>query len=512
MAEWASGYVTEVNYTLGYYRELSPLAMRFALLCAGYEAPPAENFSYCELGFGQGVSLNFHAAAHAGSEFFGADINPAHVAGAQAMADASGAALNLTDDGFADLLARPELPRFDYIGVHGVWSWISAENQANMVEFIRRTLKPGGALYLSFNCLPGWSGSMPLRHLLTEHAGRSASGNVINRLEGALDFTQKLIDTGLGYFGQAGVKDKFAAISKQNRNYLAHEYMNRDWRIMHFAEVAEALAGARLEFAASAALVDQLDGYRIAKPGLELLATVKDPVQYQTVRDYLINQQFRRDIFVRGPRRLTSAEQRRRMDACHFVALRPAAELRKMAAEGNRRGLPGELFDKLVDGLDGRIAGWPELAAANPEASAGLMRQALMLLIHFGDIAVTLAPAARAAAAAPVGALNAWLTARAGEGNECPYLCSPVIGGAVTLSAFQQMMVRVLARGVERQPEAMAQAAWADLSAVGQRVISAGKTCETEADNLATLNRIAKAFLEEDLPLLTLLGLVPEGA
>ena len=91
MAEWHAGYVTELTYTQGYYRELSPLAMRFALHCAGYKAPPAQGFTYCELGFGQGISLNIHAAAHPDSAFWGNDFNPAHARHANALAQASGA-------------------------------------------------------------------------------------------------------------------------------------------------------------------------------------------------------------------------------------------------------------------------------------------------------------------------------------------------------------------------------------------------------------------------------------
>ena len=107
MADWAAGYVTEVNYTQGYYRELSPLAMQFALTCAGFKAPALDKFSYCELGFGQGLSLNFHAAVHGeAGHFFGADINPAHVAIARETATLSQATLDVCDQSFAELLAR----------------------------------------------------------------------------------------------------------------------------------------------------------------------------------------------------------------------------------------------------------------------------------------------------------------------------------------------------------------------------------------------------------------------
>jgi len=43
------------------------------------------------------------------------------------------------------------LPDFDYIGLHGIWSWISDENRQVIVDFIRKKLKVGGVLYISYN-------------------------------------------------------------------------------------------------------------------------------------------------------------------------------------------------------------------------------------------------------------------------------------------------------------------------------------------------------------------------
>ena len=64
MTDWTAGYVADVGYTHGYYTELNPLRARLALLQAGYVPPPTGGNS-CELGFGQGVSVNMHAAATA---------------------------------------------------------------------------------------------------------------------------------------------------------------------------------------------------------------------------------------------------------------------------------------------------------------------------------------------------------------------------------------------------------------------------------------------------------------
>ena len=137
MATWTEGYVSEIGYTFGYYKELNPLQIKFAFLNVGLVAPKIN--TACELGFGQGLSINLHAAASETS-WYGNDFNPSQASFAQETAQASGADVNLFDDSFKKFLNRQEIPMFDYIGLHGIWSWISDENRRILLEFIEKKL------------------------------------------------------------------------------------------------------------------------------------------------------------------------------------------------------------------------------------------------------------------------------------------------------------------------------------------------------------------------------------
>src|SRR5207244_981230 len=110
-------------------------------------------------------------------------------------------------------------------------------NRAVIVDFVRRKLKVGGILYISFNALPGWATFAPLRHLMTEHADMiGAEGHgIVNRINGAIDFIDRFIAADPAYLrANPQIADRFTAIKGQNRHYLAHEYFNRDWDPMHF--------------------------------------------------------------------------------------------------------------------------------------------------------------------------------------------------------------------------------------------------------------------------------------
>src|SRR5262249_55664249 len=158
----------EIGYTHGYYRELCPQLLCFACLVAGIAPPSTKPLRYLELGYGQGLSINIHAAACEG-EFWGTDFNPSHAAQARSLAVSSRSSVTLLDDSFEELAARSELPEFDIIAIHGIWTWISDHNREIVVDIVRRKLKVGGILYISYNCFPGWAVGIPLRHLMKLH-------------------------------------------------------------------------------------------------------------------------------------------------------------------------------------------------------------------------------------------------------------------------------------------------------------------------------------------------------
>lgn len=100
----------EIDYTHGYYQELNPLRARLALLFAGLHCPIMD--TACELGFGQGMSINLHAAASPVA-WHGTDANPAHVAFAREIARAAGSEARLAAEPFAEYAARRDMPEFD---------------------------------------------------------------------------------------------------------------------------------------------------------------------------------------------------------------------------------------------------------------------------------------------------------------------------------------------------------------------------------------------------------------
>jgi len=505
MTDWTSGYIANIGYTYGYYQELNPLRVRLAFLNAGLASP--EMGSACELGFGQGMSVNLHAAASV-TQWHGTDFNPAQAGFGQELAAVSGAGARLYDEAFADFANRPDLPDFDYIGLHGIWSWISDENRAVIVDFIRRRLKVGGVLYISYNTLPGWAAFAPMRHLMTQHADviGSEGHGIVSRINGALDFTEKLLDTNPTYARtNPQTAERIKKIKDQNRHYLAHEYFNRDWLPMHFATMAEWLEPAKLSYAGSAHYLDHIDALNLTRDQQVFLNEIPDAMFRESVRDFMVNQQFRRDYWVKGARRLSALEQTEALRAQRVILVthRQDVSLKATGALGEAtmsEAVYNPVLDLLADHKP-RTLGQIEQAVKDKGVTFAQLTQAAMVLTGAGHLAAVQDDALAAKAKKHTDKLNAHLISKARGSSDISYLASPVTGGGVTAGRFQQLFLLGMSQG-KKQPADLAVQVWQILSAQGQKIIKEGKVLETAEENLAELTGQAATFAEKQLPIL----------
>lgn len=324
---WTDGYVADSEYTSHYFGELSPAHINFIALSTGVLPPDREGgrFRYAELGCGNGVSTNVLAASHPNAEFVGIDFMPVHIANARRMAKRGGVTnASFLETSFAEACKRDFEP-FDYVVAHGVYSWITPENRAEMVEFFRKFLAPGGIVYLSYNCQPGWVSIGPVQKLVSEHA-RTLSGHSTVRVKAGFDFAASLLEKGLlAFAAYPGAKQQIEKAANMAPNYLAQEYLNDAWHPQYVTDVMRELAPAKLEYIASATtaendlrllMTDELAAVVRAQPTEELR---------QLVKDLAMNARFRRDLFTRGGRRLTGLDQRQLLGEQVFALTRELA-------------------------------------------------------------------------------------------------------------------------------------------------------------------------------------------
>jgi SAM-dependent methyltransferase len=502
--------VADIGYTYGYYPELNPLNTQLTFL-HGAVAPP-KIINACELGFGQGVSVNVHAAAST-VRWWGTDFNPSQAGFAQELAAGSGAGASLFDESFAEFCARPDLPQMDYVGLHGIWSWISDENRAVIVDFVRRKLKVGGVLYVSYNTQPGWAAMVPLRDLFVEHAavmGSTGQGRVA-QVDAALAFAQKLMAVNPGFVrANPAIPDRLKKVLEYDRNYVAHEYFNRDWEPMSFGRMAQWLGPAKLTYAGPANSTQLVDAMNLSAEQQALINDIPDPNFRQTVRDFCFNQTFRRDYWVRGARTLTPGEQLHALRLRSVVLVTNASEVtfKAIGAQGEvdlNKEIYGAVLELMADHRP-KTLGELETALGPRQISFAHLLQAVLVLSGKGAVCAAQDAETTERARTTCARLNLRLMEAASFGVNLHNLASPVTGGGIEVPRFQQMFMLSIAQGKSRSDE-WAEYAWSVLAGLNQKVMKGGKVLDSPEENLAELRRIARDFATERLPVLKALGI-----
>jgi hypothetical protein len=353
-----------------------------------------------------------------------------------------------------------------------------------------------------------------MRNLLAEHAEVMAAPGrgILNRVDAALDFAEKLLQTNPGYArANPQIPDRLSRLRQQNAHYLAHEYFNRYWDPESVAEIAAWMEPAKVEFACSANLLDHIPDVNLTPDQAKFLMEIPDVMFRETVRDFMVNQQFRRDYWVKGARRLAPIEQLETMRAQRVVLsfYRPEVSLKTQGALGEatmHEPIYKPILDFLTD-YQPRTIGEIEKAVAGAKIQLPQIVQAIMVLAGSGQVQPAQDAAVADAARKTTSKLNALFYDRARGAGDISYVASPVTGGGVGAPRFTQLFLLALARG-KKSPADWAAFAWDTLDAQAERILKDGKGLETPQENLAELQRQAEEFEKKQLPIFRALGIV----
>ncbi len=500
---WTEGYVVDVGYTHGFYPELTPALLRFVALLGGIQPPDFDRpFIYYELGCGNGYSTTLLAAANPAGRFIGVDFNPAHIRNARNLAQEGGVAnVEFLEKSFA-ALAEMDLAQADCIALHGVYSWVGAESRRHIVEFIRRRLKHGGIAYVSYNSLPGLGQVMPLRRLLTDHANRG-TGPLPSRIGHSIDFVRRLQHAGADYFRTSPIANaRLDSIVGQDPDYLAHEYYNEHWTPFYHADVAHDLAGADLNYAGSAQLIDNFDQFTLSPAMAALVAETGDQRMAETVKDFARNRGFRKDVFTRGAPIADPPDLEVLLGSTRFALARPRGGCR--LTEKTPAGdlvLQTDVYAPVLDALARKPMTFDELASASETAGMNRprVRQAVFGMAALGNIVPALPAAGEETRWTAAASFNKAVLARPVDAENA-MLASPIWGSGVALNLLDKLLLI----GPRRHDDAVEHALKAWLSS-GSR-LGSDRPGVSLQETRARIDERAAYFLGELLPFFRQIG------
>jgi SAM-dependent methyltransferase len=507
---WTSGYVADVGYTAGFYRETAPIHMAFAALSIGRSPGRALHPKrMLELGFGQGFGLALLAAANPDVVFEGYDFNPEHVANARRLIEGAGLAnVMVSETGFEEAAARGGDNDLDVIALHGIFSWVARPIQDAIVAIVRQRLQPDGLAYVSYNCMPGWAPLAPIRQVMVEVKRRNP-GRSERQLALALQLITSLKQGNAAYFAaNPAAAQHLDAMLKLDRVYLAHEYLDEHWDLFQFSDVAARMSEAKLSYVASATLPENLDQYAVPQDLQLLLAQTDDPVLKETIRDFAANKRFRRDLFARGNAALTASEHRRTLSELTFALAVPRSRV-VLKFAGPLMELAGreELYVPLVELLARKNASFDELLALPSfgEGRVAMLLDCLALLVHSGQVLPI--DASATVDAEPAQRFNRMIVGHARTGRIYQYLAAPVARTGVPVSDFGLLALAGILDG-KTELAAVANHAMSILNVLGRRPMRDGVLIEGEGEATSFLAEQIKPVLDDYIPLWRRLGVL----
>lgn len=514
MVGWSHGYDVSVGYTYGFYQEMGPDWLDFSTRISGFSAPrrgTVGQFRYLDLGTGQGVGLCLLAAANPQAEFLGIDFHPGHVAHANDLAErAELTNARFVEADFAELAMEwpREFGTFDYVVLHGIYTWVPPEVRKALIKCLFHATHPGSIVYNSYNSQPGWLGAMPFQHIARKlkSAGSKPGAAVI---ADTIQIFENLYKTDSALFNaMPSLRQRLDGMKTRDIAYLIQEYLHDSWDPFWHSEVARDFAGAKLDYIGTATIAETLLPGALPKPQRDIIGAQPPGSLRQDLQDAIINQTFRRDIFCRGARR-SIGDEVRSSTRLHLVAKPvPDMVIQVKTAFGTvslEYSAVTEIIDSLSSGplLIREIVGLPGIR----EKGSATINRILAWMIHARIIAVTAAQ--RGFDENATHRLNAVIARSAVQDAPYRHIAVSKLGSAVSVTEFDLIIIDSwFEAGQKADIDGL-------VSAVHRRLVATGREIQHEGETLKggeAEQRIAEKvqlFLETNLVRWRSLGALP---
>ena len=517
MSSWSMGYTTDTSYEAKYFGMLNPYLLRLLFLSQGLAFPKlGAQTTACELGFGQGLSVVLHGAATK-VQWYGNDFMPSQVLFANHLAKQGEVKVNLSDDAFDEFLKRDDLPMFDYICLHGIWSWISKSNQDVIVEFIKKKLKVGGVLYISYNVTAVNETIEPIRFLLKSYIDTKGSPNLTNvqNLPAAFNFVSELIKLKPQYIKHnPHASDLFQnKMYSRDHNYIAHEYLNNSWQLESFAKVAQKLESAKLSYVCQALPLENMDNLQFSPDEIALFKEQSDLGVQLQLKDYFRQASFRTDVYTKGIVKLSAKQQLEQLDDTYFILIHNLSSKEPKTVNcrvGNNTKVNLEAFRPILDLMsDYQVHSYKGLRQALCQESNPIMSTSeLTDLIVYATAASILDVAINPqeideATIDSCRKLNLFLTEHNSQ-NSIEVLASPITGGGVFADNLTQKLLHAFMLN-----ENLTKPQLIELMKESLKQNSDNQDINLDSQAITdTLDEFAQTFLKFNLPLFKSLKII----
>jgi methyltransferase-like protein len=200
----------------------------------GLETAEPAKARVLELGCGVGVNILAMAQLFPEAEFVGIDASQKQIdTGREAITATGLSNVRLIAADFSKI--EEDLGKFDYILVHGIYSWVSDSVKEAILRIGKDNLKHSGITYISYNCLPGWRMRGALRDMMLMHtAGIPDVLGKVSQAKALIKFLAESCseETPYGKY----LRQELDLLTKVDDSYIAHDFLERENDALYFSD------------------------------------------------------------------------------------------------------------------------------------------------------------------------------------------------------------------------------------------------------------------------------------
>lgn len=294
----------QLGYTSQPFPYTRPIFLEAHARLMGLNPPDAKSARILELGSTFGGNIISQAVYHPEATFIGAELSTSQVEVGQAIIKEIGLPnVTLVQKDICDI--TKDFGIFDYIIVHGTYSWVNDQVKDHILRICQENLADNGIAYVSYNTYPGWHTMNEVRQLMLfandnypdlNQADKVKRGKYISSLVGAQI---------LNYDDLKQKNSKFLSALRSTLQkddyYVGHDHLEPNNDPVYFHQFVKHLEKHGLAYVCDAdltlSLVGPYDTDMASK--LDQLAPNNQVGQEQYL-DFMLDTQFRKSIICKA--------------------------------------------------------------------------------------------------------------------------------------------------------------------------------------------------------------------
>lgn len=211
----------------------------------GLDPTPIKGARVLELGSSCGGNIIPQALYYPEATFTGIDLSSVQIKHGNELIESMGLTnVTLLEKDIMDI--DDDFGTFDYIIVHGIWSWVPDMVKDKILSICNRNLSDRGIAYVSYNTYPGWKRLEQMRDIMLYSEKQCKSHSLQERTaytKNVLKLIGETMKMDQRSQKQSGYKiDNINRVLEANDYYVGHEYLetfNDPVYVSEFIERAE---------------------------------------------------------------------------------------------------------------------------------------------------------------------------------------------------------------------------------------------------------------------------------